>query len=586
MLAFLGAVICIIASVYPGSSTSAHLSLADNQSLSPDAVSQSLSPGSVARAGSLGALHGSESTEAGGLGVGLEAPTFNELSNSGGIGSGGRKQFSFSRLICTPVPAGECKSNNLQQQADEPSLYAGEDLGYFRTTAEQLRQTVLQQKDQILMDQGTIRELTGKLSECESGLEERSAEVERSVGLWGDNRRLMAGDDVQSLALAQMQTARAVEELERAILQLKDRIEKLESELGPLAHNLTEMGAKGLGSVSGTPRRLGGGSAVAGGGPGGRAGEEDRAAGEGEGGAPQADTGATIRRSIRGSAPCTTASPSWSRVCLNTTIPMASSCPFPLRTNYMYGKVKRAVSEMYALTACLWLRAREGGHWHAFLLLRGRAAQRAGAPAGPAQPCGATHQRQGGAVAPCPCHLTAGSTCALAGPLRDGVWKALPGGAAEGAGGGLGCLAPPFEVAGCSYWGRSRTLLGGRFDASQALHPSGPLALQKGMAETVDPKKEEADYKRVHSFPLIRQTDMPEEMRVETMELCVTACEKFSTNNESAAKMIKESMDKKFGSSWHVVIGEGFGFEVTHEVKNLLYMFFGGSLAVCVWKCS
>ncbi|KAK6300798.1 hypothetical protein J4Q44_G00288960 [Coregonus suidteri] len=107
-----------------------------------------------------------------------------------------------------------------------------------------------------------------------------------------------------------------------------------------------------------------------------------------------------------------------------------------------------------------------------------------------------------------------------------------------------------------------------------------------GMAETAESKKEEADYKRLHSFPLIRHTDMPEEMRVETMELCVTACEKFATNNESAAKMIKESMDKKFGSSWHVVIGEGFGFEVTHEVKNLLYMFFGGSLAVCVWKCS
>lgn len=55
---------------------------------------------------------------------------------------------------------------------------------------------------------------------------------------------------------------------------------------------------------------------------------------------------------------------------------------------------------------------------------------------------------------------------------------------------------------------------------------------------------------------------------------------------QSAAKLIKESMDKKFGSSWHVVIGEGFGFEVSHEVRNLLYMFFGGSLAVCVWKCS
>ncbi|NP_001232164.1 dynein axonemal light chain 4 [Taeniopygia guttata] len=106
------------------------------------------------------------------------------------------------------------------------------------------------------------------------------------------------------------------------------------------------------------------------------------------------------------------------------------------------------------------------------------------------------------------------------------------------------------------------------------------------MEETEEEKKDEADYKRLHSFPLIRHSDMPEEMRIETMELCVTACEKHATNNESAAKMIKETMDKKFGSSWHVVIGEGFGFEITHEVKNLLSPFFGGSLAVCVWKCS
>lgn len=84
------------------------------------------------------------------------------------------------------------------------------------------------------------------------------------------------------------------------------------------------------------------------------------------------------------------------------------------------------------------------------------------------------------------------------------------------------------------------------------------------MGET-EGKKEEADYKRLQTFPLVRHSDMPEEMRVETMELCVTACEKFSNNNESAAKMIKETMDKKFGSSWHVVIGEGFGFEITHE---------------------
>lgn len=53
-----------------------------------------------------------------------------------------------------------------------------------------------------------------------------------------------------------------------------------------------------------------------------------------------------------------------------------------------------------------------------------------------------------------------------------------------------------------------------------------------------------------------------------------------------AAKAIKETMDKKFGSYWHVVVGEGFGFEVSYETKHILYLFFGGNLAIVVWKCS
>ncbi|KAA0705982.1 Dynein light chain 4, axonemal [Triplophysa tibetana] len=108
------------------------------------------------------------------------------------------------------------------------------------------------------------------------------------------------------------------------------------------------------------------------------------------------------------------------------------------------------------------------------------------------------------------------------------------------------------------------------------------------MAETVDGKKEEADYKRLHSFPLIRVSVA---YMISSSSLSLSLPPFISPSRthyffQNAARMIKESMDKKFGSSWHVVIGEGFGFEVTHEIKNLLYMFFGGSLAVCVWKCS
>ncbi|XP_066988614.1 dynein axonemal light chain 4 [Macrobrachium rosenbergii] len=94
------------------------------------------------------------------------------------------------------------------------------------------------------------------------------------------------------------------------------------------------------------------------------------------------------------------------------------------------------------------------------------------------------------------------------------------------------------------------------------------------------------DTKRiVHTYPLLRHTDMSEEMKAETMELIVTACEKHQTNNESAARVIKETMDKRYGATWHCVVGEAFGFEVSYEVRNLLYMFNAGNLAIAVWKC-
>lgn len=231
-LAFLGAVICIIASVYPRKRAAPP---GDNGTLTAETLLQPLEPGSVAHAGPLGALHGSESYGNGLGGIGLEVPTLNELNLGEETGGGSAKQFSFSRLICTPVPVGECNTKDMrqrreqQQQADEPLFGDGdEDWTYLRTTAEELRQTVLQQNDQILMDHRTIRELTGKLSECESGLEDERNVPERSVGVWSGNRRVMAGDDVSSSAAAQLQTARAVEELARAIMDLKDRIEKLE----------------------------------------------------------------------------------------------------------------------------------------------------------------------------------------------------------------------------------------------------------------------------------------------------------------------------------------------------------------------
>ena len=70
------------------------------------------------------------------------------------------------------------------------------------------------------------------------------------------------------------------------------------------------------------------------------------------------------------------------------------------------------------------------------------------------------------------------------------------------------------------------------------------------------------------------------------IEICTNACEKHIRSNENAAKMIKEMMERKYGSTWHVVVGEGFGFDITYELSNLMYMYNAGNVAVCTWKCS
>ncbi|XP_026474350.1 dynein light chain 4, axonemal [Ctenocephalides felis] len=98
--------------------------------------------------------------------------------------------------------------------------------------------------------------------------------------------------------------------------------------------------------------------------------------------------------------------------------------------------------------------------------------------------------------------------------------------------------------------------------------------------------KAETEKRVVHTYPLVKFSDMSDEMKSESVELAVTACEKFAANNEAAARMVKEAMDKKFGPSWHVVVGEGFGFEVSYQTQNLMYMYNGGTVGVCIWKCT
>lgn len=216
MVAFVGAVICIIAAVHGGSPPAAAAStaaqpLAENQSLAVGSSVITVPSGSVARAGPIDALHGSGERNS------PESPTFYGITGVRTGGDGGEQQVvTVSRLICTAIPAGECRPKGFQ--ADDQSVYARDQLGDLRATAEELRRTVEQQEEEIRVEQRTIRELTGKLSVCESG-------THRGEGLRAGRRDsrdgLMMQDDAGPPALT-------VRELERAIMHMKGRIEKLE----------------------------------------------------------------------------------------------------------------------------------------------------------------------------------------------------------------------------------------------------------------------------------------------------------------------------------------------------------------------
>ncbi|XP_058510538.1 chromobox protein homolog 6 [Solea solea] len=484
MVAFIGAVICIIAAVHTGSSRAAAAQqqpATDNHSLYPDVVAQTpATGGSVARAGSLGALHGSETPDS-------AASAFNlGLGGLDGVTGLTGHDPTVSRLICTPIPAGECNPRNFKQQADDPSLYAGEDWGYLRTTADDLRQTVLQQRKQILTDQRTIGELTGKLSECEKvldgrnrGADRRGAGLRAAHGTAEETRleRVMVRDSPASAPdSGHLLTARAVDELEQAITQLKDRIEKLESDIGPFPHNQTDGRAPAgplESGISGVPERLADRGHKADTDDPWRMedleGELERKVEllEKERKALRLETEKHRQEIDHGISKLHHRISGLEEGSPGHSFPEGYRLSFPTRTNYMYAVVKHSLPKLRAFTLCLWLRPTEGGigtplsyavpeQPNELVLLQGLHTP--------------TEMLINDKVAQLPLNLTRGSWqhICVSWSQKGGAWQAYQGGKLRGEGHALAAghhIRPGGEL----LLGQEQDSLGGGFDSSQAL---------------------------------------------------------------------------------------------------------------------
>ncbi|EHB09314.1 Neuronal pentraxin-1 [Heterocephalus glaber] len=350
-----------------------------------------------------------------------------------------RVDFGPTRFICTSVPvdADMCAASGAASGAEE-----------LRSNVLQLRETVLQQKETILSQKETIRELTTKLGRCESQSTLDAGPGEARTG--GGRKQLGSGKNTMG-DLSRTPAAETLSQLGQTLQSLKTRLENLEqySRLNSssqtnslkdlLQSKIDDLERQVLSRVNTL--------------------EEGK-------GAPKNDTEERIK--------IESALTSLHQRISELEKGQKDNRPgdkfqltFPLRTNYMYAKVRKSLPEMYAFTVCMWLKS--------------SAAPGVGTPFSYAVPGQANELVLiewgnnpmeiliNDKVAKLPFVINDGKWhhICVTWTTRDGVWEAYQDGTQGGNGENL---APyhPIKPQGVLVLGQEQDTLGGGFDATQA----------------------------------------------------------------------------------------------------------------------
>lgn len=81
---------------------------------------------------------------------------------------------------------------------------------------------------------------------------------------------------------------------------------------------------------------------------------------------------------------------------------------------------------------------------------------------------------------------------------------------------------------------------------------------------------------------IVKSADMSEEMQIAAAECAGHALETCNVEKDIAAH-IKREFDKRYGPTWHCIVGRNFGSYVTHESKHFIY-FYLGQMAILLFK--
>lgn len=127
-----------------------------------------------------------------------------------------------SRFICTAIPIDADPSCPIPAVPLQSSSVQEEDL---KNTVIQLRETILHQKETIVDQVGTIKELTSKLSRCES------ATGESFLGGKYRNKGSWRKDGTNTMGDLPRDPSDTIDHLGKTMQNLKSRLENLEVRL-------------------------------------------------------------------------------------------------------------------------------------------------------------------------------------------------------------------------------------------------------------------------------------------------------------------------------------------------------------------
>jgi dynein light chain 4 len=93
--------------------------------------------------------------------------------------------------------------------------------------------------------------------------------------------------------------------------------------------------------------------------------------------------------------------------------------------------------------------------------------------------------------------------------------------------------------------------------------------------------------KKMLGKPIAKSHDLTGEMLTELSDAIINGIEAFTTfpnMPELASKNIKETLDKRYGPAWHVVIGEGYAYDISVQSGAYLLMYYNGVMGCLVFK--